>query len=151
MIRAFRLSIRRFAKHAFTGEGAMRFGGRWNNRGTALVYSSATRALATLELLVHVKSSDSIIDPIVMFEIDFPEDLIEIPDRIPARWNADPPPGTAKRFGDDWVAENRSAILKVPSAIVPSEFNYLLNPNHPDFHRITIGKPVRFRIDSRLL
>ncbi|MBL8866672.1 MAG: RES family NAD+ phosphorylase, partial [Planctomycetia bacterium] len=132
MIQAYRLAFLKFADQAFSGEGAMRFGGRWNSRGTALVYSSATRALATLELLVHVKPS-SIIDPIVLFSIEFPEELVEIPNRCPSRWSANPPSALAQQFGDDWAAENRSAVLRVPSAIVPNEFNYLLNPNHPDF------------------
>ncbi len=150
MIQAYRLAFREFADQAFTGEGAMRFGGRWNRRGTALVYTSASRALATLELLVHVKSS-SIVDPIVLFALEFPEELVEIPDRIPARWSANPPSALAQQYGDEWAAESRSAVLRVPSAIVPNEFNFLLNPNHPDFHQIEIGRPVRFRIDPRLL
>jgi len=135
---------------AFSGEGAAKFGGRWNSRGVAVVYASATRALAALELLVHL-------NPPVFFKckiigLEFEENLVERmkPADLPADWRMEPPPVSSQRLGDAWVREDRSPVLAVPSVIVPEEFNYLLNPVHPDFKRVKLGKPRDFAFDPRL-
>jgi RES domain-containing protein len=70
---------------------------------------------------------------------------------LPADWRAEPPPSSTKRLGDAWVVQARSAILAVPSVIIGGERNYLLNPVHPDFKRISIGKKCPFAFDRRLL
>jgi RES domain-containing protein len=143
MVRATR------ASSAFTGEGAAKMGGRWNSRGVAVIYASETRALAALETLVHL-------NPPMPFEykiirVEFGAELVEhIAAKLPSDWKTSPPPDSTRRLGDLWVRDARSAILAVPSSIIPDETNYLLNPAHPDFRKIRIGKPVRFAFDARL-
>jgi RES domain-containing protein len=146
----WRLCKRRHA--ALDGEGARLAGGRWNSRGTAVVYASETLSLAALELLVHC-------DPALL-----PDDLvaiaIEIPDGVSARrleaaalgraWRRHPAPESLARIGDQWARDRTSAILSVPSAVVPGERNVLLNPVHPDFRRIRARRPERFALDPRL-
>jgi RES domain-containing protein len=134
---------------AFSGEGAAKFGGRWNSRGVAVVYTSATRSLAALETLVHL-------NPPVHFSyriirIEFADELVSAVPRLPPDWNLQPASPSSRRLGDVWVRTSRSAVLAVPSVIVPGEMNYVLNPAHPDFKRIAIGKPASFSFDPRLL
>ncbi len=146
----WRLCKRRHA--ALDGQGARLAGGRWNSRGTAVVYASETLSLAALELLVHCDAAF------------LPDDLvaipIEIPDGLPARrieaaslartWRHHPAPESLARLGDAWASDRGSAVLSVPSAVVPGERNFLLNPAHPDFKRIRAGRPEKFSLDARL-
>lgn len=149
---AWRLVKAKHAERAFDGEGARLFGGRWNSAGTRVVYCSETLALAALEVVVRVQSS-RLLTAYVAFPLEFPEALIAIvnPGALPPGWRDTPPPATARQVGDAWIAEARSAVLKVPSAIVEEEYNCLLNPAHADFSRVAIGQPRRFRFDQRLM
>jgi RES domain-containing protein len=151
MPEAWRIVKEKHAATAFTGEGAAKTGGRWNSRGVPVIYTSCTKALAALESLVHL-------NPPVQFKyvairIKFDDALVEIfPSKaLPADWQTEPPPPSTKALGDAWVREGRSVILQVPSVIIPGEPNYLLNLTHPDFKRISIGKPEPFAFDPRLL
>jgi RES domain-containing protein len=142
------------AKHAataFSGDGAAKTGGRWNSRGVRVVYTSSTKSLAALETLVHL--NPPVPFKYVAFRLQFNAALIEnVPlNRLPADWRVEPPPPSTKAIGDAWVREVRSAVLALPSVIVPGELNYLLNPAHPAFKKISIGKPERFAFDPRLL
>lgn len=150
MVDAFRLVKARHADAAFSGEGAALAGGRWNSRGARVVYTSATRSLAALETLVHI--DPHIPFEWVMFRCTIPMRIIEIVEQsaLPAEWRSEPPTVRTQRVGDDWLRENRSAALSVPSVIVPEERNFLLNPNHADFRSIVIHKPVVFAFDRRL-
>jgi RES domain-containing protein len=115
------------------------------------VYTSQSQALAVLEILVHFESSD-ILEHYVMIEVRFDPALVtrlELSE-LPAEWLHEPPPAGLQMVGDEWVAGSASAVLQVPSAIVPDEHNFLLNPAHSDFSRITIGQPLPFPFDSRL-
>jgi RES domain-containing protein len=143
------------AKHsatAFTGAGARRYGGRWNNPGVAVVYTAQSAALAALEMLVHFQSSQ-LVPAYRNPAISFDASLVEALDRkrLPADWRSDPPPAGLRSIGDQWIKECRSAVLRVPSALIDTEFDYLLNPNHPQFRRIRFGKPKSFAFDSRLV
>jgi len=150
-IRAWRLVKEKHATAAFDGEGARLFGGRWNSAGTRLVYTSGTLSLAALENLVHL--NPPVAFRLAAIPIEFDEALAE---RIPAAalppdWLEEPPPPSTAAIGDRWVKEARSAVLEIPSVIIPAEPNYLLNPSHPRFKKIRIGKPVPFTFDPRLL
>ena len=136
---------------AFDGEGAWRFGGRWNSRGTRTVYTSATLSLAALETLVHL--NPPVAFKYVAIPIEFDEALVETfaTSDLPTDWNEEPPPPSTAEIGDRWVKESRSAVLELPSVIIPAEPNYLLNPAHSDFKRIRIGKPTPFSFDPRLI
>jgi RES domain-containing protein len=138
-IRAWRLIKAEHADDAFTGEGARRGGGRWNSKGVRLVYTSGSLSLATLEVMVHTHFY-SALKSYVCISIDFDPSLsqsILIGD-LPDNWQADPIPQSVKKAGDRWIKNQESVILKVPSAIIPVEFNYLINPSHPDFGKIVI-------------
>jgi RES domain-containing protein len=147
----FRITKASHAGSAFDGEGARRNGGRWNGLGTAVVYTAQSQSLAALELLVHLQASH-LLASYVSIAAEFADSLVEIvePARVSRRWREHPPPSALQRFGDRWAVEQRSAVLQVPSAIVPSESNYLLNPRHPDFGEIALGTPKPFDFDRRL-
>ena len=148
---AWRIAKQKHAKLAFTGEGARLFGGRWNNPGTSIVYTAQSQALAVLEMLVHLDSPE-LPGKYVLLEVGIDDSLIEHidPSRLPKNWRAYPSPARARAIGDEWIVKATSAVLGVPSAIVPTENNFLLNPRHKDFPRLRIGKPMPFRFDSRL-
>lgn len=137
---------------AFTGEGARLYGGRWNGKGTSVVYVASSQSLAALELLVHLDSSQ-LLGTYRMAAIEFEESLVEQFStlHLPHGWNSYPAPPETQRIGDQWVAEARSAMLRVPSVLVPDEHNYLINPSHPDFRLVRIGKSSAFQFDSRLI
>jgi RES domain-containing protein len=147
----FRIAKARHARNAFDGKGARRYGGRWNSPGTPLVYTSATRALAALELLVHLQASE-LLATYVLIEATFEAALVERlePVRLPRNWRAFPSRVGLQEIGDRWAAERRSAVLEVPSAVVPAESNFLLNPLHRDFAKIAVGGSSRFVFDPRL-
>jgi RES domain-containing protein len=140
------------AATAFTGEGARLYGGRWNSKGIAVVYTAGNAALAALELLVHL-ASHQLLESYRLCSVTFDDTLVEEIgySDLPRNWRSDPAPLALKQIGDVWVVSQASAVLQVPSVIVDSEFNYLLNPAHPDFPRIQIGTAKDFRFDSRLL
>lgn len=152
MLTAWRISKSRYATRAFDGEGARVYGGRWNSPGTRVAYASESVALATLEVLVGLQDT-SLLASYSLIKVQFGEDLVETVDRrrLPSSWNQHPPTPETQRIGDLWVAETRSAVLRVPSAVVEAEHNYLLNPAHERFDRIVLHRPTPFRLDSRLL
>jgi len=147
---AWRIVKEKHAATAFTGKGADQSGGRWNSRGVFLVYTSCTKSLATLESLVHL--NPPVIFKYVAFPVNFDDALAEIypVKHLPADWRTEPPPPATKAIGDDWVKAARSAVLALPS-VITGDTNYLLNPAHPDFKKIAIGKPEPFTFDTRLL
>ena len=151
MLEAWRIIKEKHAATAFSGEGAAKTGGRWNSRGVPVVYTSSTKSLAALESLVQL--NPPVLFKYVAIRIRFDDALLEImPARnLPADWRAEPPPPSSKAVGDGWVWEARSAVLALPSVLISGEPNYLLNPAHPDFKKISIGKPEPFAFDPRLL
>jgi RES domain-containing protein len=150
-VRLWRLCREVHAAKAFTGEGPFRYCGRWSPPGVAVVYCAESRSLAAMEILVHHLGTE-VFKATRWVEIaaDVPENLIEKPARVPDAWRGQSPVASAQDFGAAWVREKRSAVLRVPSAVVLGEFNYLLNPAHPDFAKITLGKAVGFCFDARL-
>ncbi len=151
MTRAWRIVREDHRSAAFDGEGAWLFGGRWNSRGTRMVYTSITLSLAALQTLVHL--NPPVAFKYVAIPIEFDEALVETVAAmdLPADWNEEPPPPSTAEIGDRWVRESRSAVLKLPSVIISAELNYLLNPAHSDFKRIHIGTPRPFSFDPRLI
>jgi len=147
---AWRLTKTRYLSSAWDGEGAKRSGGRWNSIGVPVVYTSATLSLALVEVLLHLPSG--ILPAYSAVPIEFDESLVESvrPGLLPANWKDYPPPAETKAIGDRWVADARSALLRVPSVVIPNEVNYVLNPSHPDFGRVRIGTAIPFPFDSRL-
>ena len=152
MIRSWRIVKAKLAANAFDGEGARFLGGRWNSPGKRVVYTSENAALAALEMLVHLGRM-SVLTAYVVISCDFDEKLVIDLDRrkLPEGWRTFPAPPALPALGDAWLTGGKSPVLRVPSAIVPGESNYLLNPAHPKFARIAIGAPERFELDLRLL
>lgn len=147
----WRLGATHRADAAFSGEGAARRGGRWNLRGTRLVYCSASRSLAALEILANVDARHRLIGLAwTCVSALVPDEAIERPTKFPATWRQFPHGPEAQALGSEWVRAQRTVALRVPSAVVPGEFNYLLNPAHPDFKRVTIGEAEPFAFDPRL-
>lgn len=151
-MRIWRLTSERYAHHAFDGEGSRRYGGRFSHPGDPVVYCAATLSLAALELLVHLEPSQ------------VPEDRVAIPaaippklairelavDDLPKGWRAYPAPEDLKDLGTTWIRSGETAVLAVPSAVIPVERNFLLNPDHPDMVGIEIGEARPFAFDPRL-
>jgi RES domain-containing protein len=158
LIEAYRISKESDSAKAFSGQGAKDWGGRWNSKGVAVVYTAAHRSLSILEVLVHVKGGAGvgrarISAPFYVYAVSFDESLLEeLPiASLPTGWNSEPPTAASQSLGDAWVLAANSAVLAVPSVIVPEERNYILNPNHPRFTEIQIESPVGCAIDPRLL
>ena len=142
---AWRIVQRRFVRSAFTGEGARRFGGRWNSPGRAVVYTAGSQALAALEMLVHL-DAERLLRNYVAIPVTIPGRLIRrvrLSD-LPRNWNACPAPPATRAIGNEWIARATSPVLQVPSTIVPSEPNFLLNPAHKHFRKLRIGKARSF-------
>lgn len=140
------------ADTAFSGEGARLYGGRWNSVGTAMVYTAESKALASLEYLLHVDAVD-LLEDYVFIPVRFDEKFLQILslESLPADWQKTPFSVSTQRVGDVWAAEGEGPVLGVPSVPIPGEKNYLLNPSHPDFGSLKIGAPEPFEFDLRLL
>ena len=143
-----------YAAEDLTGEGARRTGGRWNSPGMAVVYTSSTIALAVLETVVHLSSSGLPLKR-YLIRIDIPDNLwagreeVDPSNAIPD-WDALPAGSASAGFGDTWLRAQRSAVLTVPSVVVPEEKNVLINPMHPDARHVTAQAQRRWTYDPRL-
>jgi RES domain-containing protein len=150
MLTVWRVVTERYADTAFSGEGARLYGGRWNPKGVAMVYTAHTQSLALLEMLVQ---DSPLRAHYVMIPARFPERIVERIDlaSLPADWRDISARGELQQVGATWSQTRTSAVLAVPSAVVPAEFNYLLNPDHPDFVHVEIGAREEWLTDPRLL
>jgi RES domain-containing protein len=150
VIRAWRIVTAKHAANAFDGEGARIAGGRWNSPGTAMVYASGTASLAVLEMLAHLRHATTL-PAYVLIACDFDDALVNAVGKLPDDWRRFPAPAHVQAIGDTWANKSQSAVLRVPSAIVEKESNYLLNPAHPDFAKIKLHAPEPFTLDLRLV
>ncbi len=148
----WRLSGRRHAATAFSGEGSRIEGGRYTSEGIAAVYCSEHRSLALLEVAVHLDETMRA-KKWVLVSAEIPRTVkvttVEAP-ALPANWRHTPADPALQSIGDDWVQEGTTAVLRVPSAVVPEEWNYILNPAHAAFAKIRRGTPVDYAVDERL-
>lgn len=137
-----------------SGAGARITGGRWNRKGTPLVYCSESRALACIETVVHLVAGSLPLNR-YLIEVTVPEALWQAAQTLsaasaPVGWDAQPEGKVSLDYGTQWAASGVSALLRVPSAIIPEEFNVLINPLHPQAGLITAVKLRRWRYDPRL-
>ena len=136
-----------------SGNGAKMYGGRWNNKGVPVLYTSSTRALAALEILVHISTNN--VQPIdfSILSIFSPENSIdEIPfTALKTEIDKNGLNSNFKFIGDNWIKSNSSFLLKVPSIVIPEEYNYLVNPLHKNFNKVKIVENKLFRFDNRLV
>jgi RES domain-containing protein len=147
----WRIVKEKHAKSAFSGEGARIFEGRWNSAGVRVVYCSENLALAALEILVHTQPV-IIHDKFHAFRATWDESLMRTMDskKLPKGWNMQPPGLVSKSIGDEWIRSERSAVLALPSIVIPLERTFLLNPKHRDFAKIQIKDSGTFALDARL-
>lgn len=143
----------KYLSTAFEGVGSKRVGGRWNSPGRAIVYTSEHPAVAVLELLVHVRRSQLLRDNYVLIPVEVPDELIEVLDStlLVAGWDAPEESRSTTDIGDSWYDQSASVALRVPSVVLPGQFNVLLNPHHEDWLRINKGEPEPFLFDARLV
>lgn len=151
-MKAWRIASRKYAATAFSGEGAARYPGRWNSSGVPVIYLATSMAVGILEILVHV-TDRSYLNAYVAIPVIVPDTSVEKLEPLPKDWQQlpEPYPESTQRVGTEWAMSLRTLALQVPSAIVPSEFNLVLNPKHPDMSKIKIGEPQPLVIDPRLL
>ena len=150
----FRIEREKYLGMTLQGIGAsMSDGYRWNSFNTKMVYTAESRALATLEVSVHLDLNEDLPTDRFYVEIEIPEDIIILEvnsEDLPPGWDAKPPTVTTQSIGDDFIRYNEAAVLKVPSSIVPQEYNYLINPNHPDSSKIKVLSTTRMKFDTRI-
>jgi RES domain-containing protein len=146
------LTSSRYENSAFDGTGSKRAGGRWNSPGRAVVYTSEHPAVAVLELLVHVKRAQLLRDSFVMIPAEVPDYLVNAldPGVLPPRWDAPVETRASTDIGDAWYDLSAGVALRVPSVVLPGQFNVLLNPFHPHWDQVTPGTPEPFLFDLRL-
>ena len=150
-VQVWRLCSAKYARSAYDGEGARLFGGRWSPNGIAVIYCAESRALAVIEVLANAEEPERLFDLAWVFvPAELPAALIEKPARVPESWRQFPHALATQDFGAAWAKAQRSLALRVPSAVVPGEFNYLINPAHPDFGQMKIGAAEPFAFDPRL-
>ncbi|MGP9652834.1 RES family NAD+ phosphorylase [Halomonas sp. AOP35-4E-18] len=149
---AYRLVKRKWLASAFDGEGARRYGGRWNSRGQPCIYLAGSESLAILEVMVHLEDYQ-LLQHYALLELQLSSHLVlQLPrEQWPRDWREEPAPASTAELGDTWLASQSSLALAVPSVVVPREHNYLLNPTHPQFKEITEGATlIEFEPDRRL-
>lgn len=150
-MRVFRLSNKKYTSQ-LSGKGASKSGNRWNSKGTEIIYSAQSRALAMAEVAVNLTLS-SIPNHYVMIEIYIPDTIkikeLKLED-LPQNWNTHPPNISTQRIGDEFIEEIDICVLKVPSAVVPGDSNYLINPHHKEFKKIKIFEVKDFPFDKRI-
>lgn len=149
-ITVWRLVPEKYKADAFSGEGARRYGGRWNSKGESVVYTASSRALAILEMLVQAARLPAYISIPAVLPRGLKLAELELK-TLPDNWNQMPAPDEVRALGSAWFESRSSCALKVPSAVVPVEHNYILNPEHPDFSLIRIGSGESMALDPRLL
>lgn len=151
-IKAWRITAATYQDSAFSGEGAKEYGGRFNSVGTPLVYTAGSLALATLELMANLNNRRRLMGR-VQIPVFFDEEhvLIQNASDLPDGWDASQYGEATQEIGDQWVRSQKSLVLRVQSAVVPEEHNYLINPTHPDFESIEIGDPKPLSPDPRLV
>lgn len=149
-MKVFRLSKEAHSRD-LSGKGAELSGGRWNSKGTALIYTSESRALCTAEVAVNL--------PLSVVPDDYQLVTFEIPDHsivefkqsdLPPDWRAFPHSHSTQVIGDQFVSEGKALVLKVPSAVVQGDFNYLINPRHVGITKVKVVTIVDYLFDTRL-
>ena len=151
-ITTWRIIKAQHAHRAFDGEGARLAGGRWNKIGIPMIYTADSLALAALEILVHLPGRELLKRKFLRIPVRFDSrlvtsfNLIDLPDD----WDILPPPDSTQTIGTEWTIKKKSVLYKVPSTIIREEFNYLINPLHPDFKKLSIGDAQKFTFDPRI-
>lgn len=153
-MRVYRIERERYVKETLLGIGASKSKGfRWNSFNTSMVYTAESRALALLEMAVHLDLSEDLPKDRLMLTIEIPDEFPVLwldEKKLPENWNAHPASTFTQKIGDQFVQQAKAAVLKIPSSIVEEEFNYLINPHHPDAKKIKVITEKSLNFDKRL-
>jgi RES domain-containing protein len=142
-----------YARAPFDGQGAYLYGGRWSSAGVRLAYTSETQSLAMLEYFVHLDVADAAGD-LVLAVAEIPDDVSRervAADKLPPMWRDFPAPPELADVGDDFVRRGEKCVLVVPSALAPHDDNWLINPLHGEFRKVTVFNPEALSYDSRMI
>ncbi len=148
-MQVWRICKEKHLSSSFSGIGGLYAPARWTPQGFRVVYTAQSLALASLEVFVHTESSRI---PLVAIRAFLPEDIamtVVNVNRLPADWQTIAAYPTLQDIGKQWLQKQETPVLKVPSSIIPVEFNYLLNPQHPDL-RVSLEPPLKFKFDDRM-
>lgn len=147
----WRICLSKYVDSALSGSGAEQYGGRFNSPGRPVVYTSGSLSLALLEILVQANATERMSDQ-VCIPVHVDESMIEnySAEDLPEGWNSVPYTHLSQRIGDQWLTAQRSPVLRVPSVVVPLEYNYLINPRHPGGKAISVRPSFPVPFDSRL-
>ena len=149
MITVYRIATCKYISD-LSGEGAFLYGARWNNPGTRMLYTAESPALSMLEALAHITMLP-LKEPFCMVRLTMPDDWAALDmNALPPDWKKQPPPDTLRRLGDAFVREGKTLALKVPSVLVPDNFNFLINQAHPLFSKLKVVSITNISFDQRL-
>jgi RES domain-containing protein len=152
LTRVYRVLRKPYARSPLDGQGAYLYGGRWSSPGTRLAYASEHQSLAMLEYFVHLDVADAAGD-LVLVMAEIPDDLPQervASTQLPATWRDFPAPPELAQIGDEFVRTGERCVLIVPSALAPHENNWLLNPQHGTFRKVTVFDAEPLTYDSRM-
>jgi len=146
----FRIARSMYAND-LSGRGAEKAGGRWNHKGNPVLYTCQSRALAAMELAVHITLS-TIRNDFIMLSIEIPETTFHVLpiEKLPEDWKQYPFPISTQSIGTKWLAENNELVMKVPSVVIEGDYNFLINPLHNLFSEVRIIEMKDFAFDTRL-
>ncbi|TVR84807.1 MAG: RES domain-containing protein [Saprospirales bacterium] len=140
-------------KHSddLTGTGAAMYGGRWNKKGTPVLYTGESKEIALLETIVH--TPPMIVPQLDIVTLEIPDDSIETieADMLPSNWSTYPAPTVLSEIGEKWVIQAETVALRVPSCIIHSACNVILNCRHKRYSEVKLIDKSNFRFDSRLI
>lgn len=150
LINIFRIVKEKYAKD-ITGTGASLYGGRWNKIGTSVLYCGESIEISLLENIVHLPAN--LMPNLMLLTLQIPDDSIQIisTSELPENWYKQPAPEILSEIGDNWAKSNSSIALKVPSVIVHTSNNYILNCSHPKYKKVKIIDQQPFPLDPRLI
>lgn len=150
LLNVYRITKKKYATD-LTGKGASLNGGRWNKIGTPILYCGESIEIALLENIVHLPAN--LIPNFMLLTLQIPVDSIQIIAVVdlPGNWYKQPAPEILAEIGEDWVKSNSTIALKVPSVIVPTSNNYVLNCSHPNYKKVKIVEQQSFPLDTRLI
>ena len=150
------MKVYRLAKEKYindhSGKGAEIAGGRWNNKGTSVLYASDSRALCAAEIAVRTPLG-ILPENFILMELEIPHNIkpLELTrDQLPKNWKSYPHSNSTQQIGDNFILKGQFLVMKVPSVVVPGDFNYLMNPQHKDFAKVKIISRTPFEFDQRL-
>ena len=144
----FRLSKEIYSRD-LSGKGAELYGGRWNSKGNAMIYTGQSIALCVAEIAVHTPLG-IVPKNYELVHIEIPDDFVFEVKKLPSDWRTFPHSDSTQQIGDDFLKKSKFLILKVPSAAVQGEFNFVINPKHKEVSKIKILKVERFSFDDRI-